>query len=147
MGDIRKTNIGSNVARKNPTVRPISFSYMQDIDMAIKITNRVIGHHRYVLMAICFLLSISPPSFCFLIIIPQLCKQVNRFAGSNPPGDPKRNEIVLCTVKSEQGSDEIFSLRLQMKLNPPLLFPRSGISSRSDFIHQRWIYSAIGGFI
>ena len=30
------------------------------------------------------------------------------------------NEIVLRTMKSEQSSDEIFSLRLQMKSNPPL---------------------------
>ena len=33
-------------------------------------------------------------------------------------------------------SDEIFSLRLQMKLNPPPLTLRSKISSRSDFIHD-----------
>ena len=39
-------------------------------------------------------------------------------------------------------SDEIFSLRLQMKSNPPTLTLRSKISSRSDFIHLRWIYSA-----
>jgi hypothetical protein len=51
----------------------------------------------------------------------------------------KRDEI-------RASSDEIFSLRLQMKLNPPLLSPRSGISSRRDFIHRRWIYSADGGF-
>ena len=56
------------------------------------------------------------------------------------------NEIVLRTMKSERGSDEIFSLRLQMKLNPPLITPRSEISSRSDFIHRRWISSANGGF-
>ena len=46
------------------------------------------------------------------------------------------NEIVRCTMKSSRCSDEIFSLRLQMKLNPPYLSPRSGISSRSDFIHD-----------
>ena len=49
-------------------------------------------------------------------------------------------------MKSEQDSDEIFSLRLQMKLNPPLLTRRSRISSRSDFTHRRWISSAEGGF-
>ena len=43
-------------------------------------------------------------------------------------------------------SDEIFSLRLQMKLNPPPPSRRSRISSRSDFIHRRWISSANGGF-
>ena len=59
---------------------------------------------------------------------------------------PEKNEIVRCTMKSELGSDEIFGVPPLMKLNPPLLSPRSGISSRSDFIHQRWIYSAIGGF-
>ena len=49
---------------------------------------------------------------------------------------PEKNEIVRCTMKSERGSDEIFSLRLQMKLNPPPLTLRSKISSRSDFIHE-----------
>ena len=49
-------------------------------------------------------------------------------------------------MKSSLRSDEIFSLRLQMKLNPPTISPRSGISSRSDFIHRRWISSANGGF-
>ena len=43
-------------------------------------------------------------------------------------------------------SDEIFSLRLQMKLNPPPYPAARQISSRSDFIHRRWIYSADGGF-
>ena len=43
-------------------------------------------------------------------------------------------------------SDEIFGVPPQMKLNPPILSRRSRISSRSDFIHRRWIYSAIGGF-
>ena len=56
------------------------------------------------------------------------------------------NEIVLCTMKSSLRSDEIFSLRLQMKLNPPPLTLRSKISSRSDFIHRRWISSANSGF-
>ena len=50
------------------------------------------------------------------------------------------NEIVLCTMKSSHSSDEIFSLWLQMKLNPPLLSLRSRISSRSDFI-------TVGGFL
>ena len=58
------------------------------------------------------------------------------FVSSNLSRDPKRNEIVLRTMKSERGSDEIFSLRLQMKLNPPPLTLRSKISSRSDFIHD-----------
>ena len=39
-------------------------------------------------------------------------------------------------MKSSLRSDEIFSLRLQMKLNPPPLTLRSKISSRSDFIHD-----------
>jgi hypothetical protein len=56
------------------------------------------------------------------------------------------NKIVLCTMKSEQGSDEIFSLRLQMKLNPPPYSAARQISSRSDFTHRRWIYSDKGGF-
>ena len=67
---------------------------------------------------------------------------------------PEKNEIVRCTMKSERSSDEIFGVPPQMKskpaasdkLNPPYLSPRSGISSRSDFIHRRWISSAIGGF-
>ena len=49
-------------------------------------------------------------------------------------------------MKSSRCSDEIFGLRLQMKLNPPPLTLRSKISSRSDFIHRRWISSANGGF-
>ena len=43
-------------------------------------------------------------------------------------------------MKSEWDSDEIFGVPPQMKLNPSYISPRSGISSRSDFIHQRWIY-------
>ena len=39
-------------------------------------------------------------------------------------------------MKSSRYSDEIFGLRLQMKLNPPPLTLRSKISSRSDFIHD-----------
>ena len=49
-------------------------------------------------------------------------------------------------MKSSQCLDEIFGVTPQMKLNPPLLSRRSRISSQSDFIHRRWIYSAIGGF-
>jgi len=37
-------------------------------------------------------------------------------------------------MKASQGSDEIFSLLLQMKLNPPLLTQRSWISAQSDFV-------------
>ena len=33
---------------------------------------------------------------------------------------PEKNEIVLRTMKSEWGSDEIFGVPPQMKLNPPL---------------------------
>ena len=55
------------------------------------------------------------------------------------------NEIVRCTMKSSLRSDEIFSLQLQMKSNPPTSAVRQ-ISSQSDFIHHRWIYSAEGGF-
>ena len=43
-------------------------------------------------------------------------------------------------MKSSRCSDEIFGVPTQMKLNPPYFSPRSGISSRSDFIHRRWIY-------
>ena len=32
---------------------------------------------------------------------------------------PEKNEIVLRTMKSERGSDEIFGVPPQMKLNPP----------------------------
>ena len=39
------------------------------------------------------------------------------------------NEIVLRTVKSSLRSDEIFSLRLQMKLNPPISPAARQISS------------------
>ena len=52
----------------------------------------------------------------------------------------------VATMKSSLRSDEIFSLRLQMKLNPPISPAARQISSRSDFIHRRWISSAIGGF-
>jgi len=50
------------------------------------------------------------------------------------------NEIALCAMKSSLNSDEIFSLWLQMKLNPPLFSRQSRISSRSDFI-------LLGGYI
>ena len=53
-----------------------------------------------------------------LRIEPQSCKIVN--------------EIVLRTMKSERGSDEIFSLRLQMKLNP------SSLPAKRDFIAKRF---------
>ena len=59
---------------------------------------------------------------------------------------PEKNEIVLRTMKSERSSDEIFGVPPQMKLNPPLHPAARQISSRSDFIHRRWISSAIGGF-
>ena len=58
----------------------------------------------------------------------------------------KYNEIVHSTMKSSLRSYEIFRLRLQMKLNPPLSPAARQISLRRDFIHRRWIYSAIGGF-
>ena len=38
------------------------------------------------------------------------------------------NEIVHCTMKSSLSSDEIFSLRLQMKSNPPIF------CRKADFI-------------
>ena len=44
-------------------------------------------------------------------------------------------------MKSSLRSDEIFSLRLQMKLNPPPSPAARQISSRSDFIQRSWIYS------
>ena len=59
---------------------------------------------------------------------------------------PKKNEIVRCTMKSSLRSDEIFGVPPQMKLNPPPSPAVRQISSRSDFIHRRWISSAIGGF-
>jgi len=49
-------------------------------------------------------------------------------------------------MKSEQCSDEIFGVPPQMKLNPSTHPAVRQISSRSDFIHRRWISSAIGGF-
>ena len=67
--------------------------------------------------------------------------------GCNYDSNPSNvNEIVRCTMKSSLSSDEIFSLRLQMKLNPPPSSAVRQISSRSDFIHRRWISSADGGF-
>ena len=39
-------------------------------------------------------------------------------------------------MKSSRCSDEIFGLRLQMKLNPPSSPAARQISSRSDFIHD-----------
>ena len=59
---------------------------------------------------------------------------------------PEKNEIVRCTMKSERGSGEIFGVSPQMKLNQPPSPAERQISSRSDFIHRRWISSAIGGF-
>ena len=49
-------------------------------------------------------------------------------------------------MKSERGSGEIFGVSPQMKLNQPPSPAERQISSRSDFIHRRWISSAIGGF-
>ena len=72
--------------------------------------------------------------------------QKMHFAGSNPAIDPKWNEIVRCTMKSSLRSDEIFGVPPQMKLNPPPSPAVRQISSRSDFIHRRWISSDIGGF-
>ena len=51
---------------------------------------------------------------------------------------PEKNEIVRCTMKSERGSDEIFSLRLQM-----ISSLRSGKSAsisrrKADFIAKRF---------
>ena len=43
-------------------------------------------------------------------------------------------------------SEEIFGVSPQMKLNPPPSPAVKQISSRSDFIHRRWISSDIGGF-
>jgi len=48
-------------------------------------------------------------------------------------------------MKSSLSSDEIFSLRLQIKLNPPLSCRKADFIA-SDFIHRRWISSADGGF-
>ena len=66
-----------------------------------------------------------------------------RFA---PVYRPEMNEIVRCTMKSSLRSDEIFGVSPQMKLNPPPSPAERQISSRSDFIHRRWISSAEGGF-
>ena len=51
------------------------------------------------------------------------------------------NEIVLRTMKSERGSDEIFSVPPQMKLNPSSLSCR-----KADFIAKRF-HPTIVGFI
>ena len=46
------------------------------------------------------------------------------------------NEIVLCTMKSERGSDEIFGVPPQMKLNPPLYPDEVGFHrAKHDFIY------------
>ena len=50
------------------------------------------------------------------------------------------NDEILANCSAFLRSDEIFSLRLQMKLNPPPSPAARQISSRSDFIHRRWIY-------
>jgi len=45
----------------------------------------------------------------------------------------KVNEIAQCAMKSERGSDEIFGIPPQMKLNPPLLN-----LAKQDFIAKRF---------
>jgi hypothetical protein len=56
------------------------------------------------------------------------------------------NEIVLRTMKFSLRLDEIFGVPPQMKLNPPPSSAVRQISSRSDFIHRRWISPTEGGF-
>ena len=56
------------------------------------------------------------------------------------------NEIAQGAMKSSLRSDEIFGMPPQMKLNPPPSPAARQISSRSDFIHRRWISPAEGGF-
>ena len=50
------------------------------------------------------------------------------------------NEIVLRAMKSERGSDEIFGVPPQMKLNP-------SYSPREAGFHREAISSTEGGFI
>ena len=55
------------------------------------------------------------------------------FAVCNKDSNPSNvNEIVRCTMKSSLSSDEIFSLRLQMKSNPPIF------CRKADFIAKRF---------
>jgi hypothetical protein len=49
-------------------------------------------------------------------------------------------------MKSSLRSDEIFSLRLQMKLNPPRLSPREAGFHRAAISSTKWISPAEGGF-
>ena len=51
------------------------------------------------------------------------------------------NEIARSAMKSEQSSDEILSLRLKMKLNPPRTAPREA------GFHREVISSTEGGFL
>ena len=58
-----------------------------------------------------------------------------------------RKEMKSCVARwNPASSEEIFGVPPQMKLNPPLSPALRQISSRSDFIHRRWISSDIGGF-
>jgi hypothetical protein len=56
------------------------------------------------------------------------------------------NEIAQSAMKSSLCSDEIFSLRLQMKLNPPRPSPREAGFHREAISSTKWISSAKGGF-
>ena len=58
--------------------------------------------------------------------------------------------VLQLSYRTKCSRDNFISSRIQsrtcmMKLNLPYLSPRSGISSRSDFIHPRWISPAEGG--
>jgi len=56
------------------------------------------------------------------------------------------NEILADARVKSANADEIFGVPPQMKLNPPPSPAVRQISSRSDFIHRRWISSAGSGF-
>ena len=67
--------------------------------------------------------------------VPYLYKGYEKdiFAFLNKVSNPSNiNEIMRCTMKSSLGSDEIFSLRLQMKSNPPIF------CRKADFIAKRF---------
>ena len=53
----------------------------------------------------------------------------------------------LCHDEIRVSSDEIFGVPPQMKLNPPPYPAARQISSRSDFIHRRWIAPATADFV
>ena len=61
---------------------------------------------------------------------------------------PEENEIALCAMKSERGSDEIFGIPPQMKSKPAALDKLNPLSSpREAGFHREAISSTAGGFL